>query len=54
MFNIVLVTVTKVEAQTVLDIIPKASGTPWKRRYIDGKTYYDLGLIGRAQIGMVQ
>lgn len=51
---ILLVTVTKVEAQTVLDVFPAAAGKAWERRPIDGKTYYALGQVGGADLLMVQ
>ena len=52
--NILLVTVTKVEAQAVLKIFSDASGQPWQRRIIGDKTYYSLGVIGGAEVFMVQ
>jgi len=44
--NVLLVTVTKVEAQAVLKVFSDTSGQPWQRKIIDGKTYYRLGVIG--------
>ena len=54
MDTVLLVTVTKVEAQAVLDLFSKASGLPWERRFIGDKTYYALGQIGGVNIVMVQ
>ena len=52
--TILLVTVTKIEAQAVLELFPEASGAPWQRQPIGDKTYYALGHIGGAEIFMVQ
>jgi nucleoside phosphorylase len=54
MDNIPLVTVLKVEAQAVLDTSPNATGQPWERKLIDGKTYYSLGQVGGVDVFMVQ
>jgi nucleoside phosphorylase len=52
--TILLVTVTKTEAQAVLEFFPKASGASWQRRTIGDKTYYTLGQVGGAEVYMVQ
>jgi len=52
--RILLVTVTKIEAQTVLHVLSQASGSPWQRHPIGNKTYYALGQVGGADIFMVQ
>jgi formylglycine-generating enzyme required for sulfatase activity/nucleoside phosphorylase len=54
MQNVLLVTVTRVEAEAVLDLFSKASGVPWKRHLIDDKIYYDLGEICGVNVYMVQ
>ena len=52
--NLLLVTVTKDEAQAVLDVFSQASGAKWERRFIGGKTYYALGSIAGTDVFMVQ
>ncbi|MCP4550220.1 MAG: hypothetical protein GY835_27480 [bacterium] len=52
--NILIVTVTKVEAQAVLDVFSQAAGAGWTRQAIGQKTYYDLGIHGGAPVFMVQ
>lgn len=52
--NLLLVTVTKTEAQAVLKIFSNATGSPLQRKYIGDKTYYDLGNLGGADVFMVQ
>src|SRR5437764_5392707 len=47
--DILLVTVTEVEAKTVLNVFPEGD-----RSFIGDKTYYDLGIIGGARTAMVQ
>ncbi len=50
-----LVTVTKVEAQAVLESFPPASSSkPLDRRVVGGKTYHALGEIGGVEVFMVQ
>ena len=34
MNNVLLITVTKVEAEAVLNLVPKATGENWDRQYI--------------------
>ncbi|MCP4699578.1 MAG: hypothetical protein GY862_22425, partial [Gammaproteobacteria bacterium] len=51
--SILIVTVTKEEAQAVLESFSQASGRG-SRRIIGDKTYYDLGIHGGAPIFMVQ
>lgn len=52
--RLLLVTVTKDEAQAVLEVFSQASGVTWQRRSFNGKTFYDLGSIAGTQIFMVQ
>src|SRR2546421_4772550 len=47
--DLLLVTVTEVEAKTVLNAFPA-----WDRSFIGDKTYYNLGIIGGARTAMVQ
>ena len=47
--DLLLVTVTEVEAKTVLNVFPA-----WDRSFIGDKTYYNLGIIGGARTAMVQ
>jgi len=54
MSNVLIVTVTKVEAKTVLELFPKVTGTPWERKSIGRKIYYSLGVIGDSNLFMVQ
>jgi nucleoside phosphorylase len=54
MEKVLIVTVTKIEAQTVLELFSKASGQPWKRLIRNNKTYYALGNVGNANVFMVQ
>lgn len=49
-----MVTATTVEAKTVLDIFTRHTGTTWKRRHSNSKTYYELGNISGADVFMVQ
>jgi nucleoside phosphorylase len=51
---LLIVTVTKVEAQAVLDIFSGDSGTSWERHQIEEKTYYNLGFIGGVPVYMVR
>lgn len=54
MANVLLVTVTKVEASTVLKSFYDHTGVNWKREYRNGKAYYDLGQLGGVNILMVR
>lgn len=54
MSKILLVTVTKVEAQAVLKTFSEATGQPWERKSIGDKTYYTLGEISGMDVYMVQ
>ncbi len=54
MSNVLIVTVTKVEAKTVLELFPTATGSAWERRFIGRKIYYSLGKIGDTSLFMVQ
>src|SRR5262245_9663149 len=52
--TILIVTVTKVEAQAVLKLFSQAAGQPWTRQRLNNKTYYNLGRHGDAPVFMVQ
>jgi nucleoside phosphorylase len=52
--NILLVTVTKVEARAIRKVFSKAVGKDWIRKTVKDKTYYDLGSHGNVQVFMVQ
>ena len=47
--DVLLITVTDVEAQAIFDLFPNKSQRP-----INGKIYYDLGSVGTARTFMVQ
>ena len=47
--DVLLVTVTDVEAQAIFDLFPNRS-----QRFIDGRIYYDLGVVGTARTFMAQ
>src|SRR6266566_6821367 len=47
--DVLLVTITEVEAKTVLKVFPK-----YTRSFIGNKTYYDLGVISDTRTAMVQ
>lgn len=51
---ILLVTVTKVEAQAVLELFSEDAGIPWQREHIGDKTYHALGIIAGACVYMVK
>jgi len=52
--NLLLVTVTKVEATALLSAWEAVSGTPSKPRVINGKIYHSLGSVGGLNHFMVQ
>ena len=52
--KILLVTATKVEATTVLELLSDVTKTSWERMDINKKTYYGLGRLGELDIFMVQ
>jgi nucleoside phosphorylase len=52
--DVLLVTVTEVEARAVLSQGQASSGQKAKRHFIGDKTYHELGLIGGARTFMVQ
>jgi len=49
-----IVTVTKVEAQAVLEAFSQAAGGAWARQISGNKTYYNLGVHGGVPVFMVQ
>lgn len=52
--NILVITVTEVEAQAVLEVFSQATGEAWSRQTTWDKTYYDLGVHGGAPVFMTQ
>lgn len=52
--DVLLVTVTDVEARAVLSTFQERADNKLKRHFINGKTYLDLGVIGGARTFMVQ
>src|SRR5258708_1610094 len=52
--DVLLLTVTKVEAQTVLKLFQKEVGQPFQSFFLGDKTYFDLGALNGAHIVMVQ
>jgi nucleoside phosphorylase len=52
--NILIITVTKTEAQAVLETFSNATDKNWTRQVIGNKTYYNLGIHGNSTIYMVQ
>ena len=52
--DILLITVTTVEAQAVLKLFAEETGQAFQRRFIADKTYFDLGVLCGARIMMVQ
>ncbi len=52
--DILLITVTTVEAQAVLHLFAKETGGAFQRRFIGDKTYFDLGEIHGARVMLAQ
>lgn len=52
--DVLLVTVTEVEALAVFAELQARLGRPMSRFFVGGKVYYDLGPIGGAGVAMVQ
>ena len=52
--RILIVTVTAVEARSVLTVFSEAIGEGWTRQRVRNKTYYDLGVHGGVPVLMVQ
>ncbi len=52
--DILLVTVTRIEAQAVLNLFSRETGQAFQRRFIGDKTYFDLGSVNGARVMMVQ
>lgn len=52
--DVLLVTVTEVEALAVFAELQAQLARPMRRFFVGGKTYYDLGAIGGASVAMVQ
>src|SRR5438105_1784581 len=52
--DILLVTVTVIEAQAVLSLFKEETGQAFQRHFINDKTYFDLGMLNGARIMMVQ
>jgi nucleoside phosphorylase/DNA-binding winged helix-turn-helix (wHTH) protein len=51
---ILIVTVTKIETQSVLKTFAPTSSEAWKSRPMGMKTYYELGIHGNVPVFMVQ
>ncbi len=52
--DVLLVTVTEVEARAVLEQCQAITGQPAAPTFLDDKTYHDLGNLGGARVCMVQ
>ena len=52
--DVLLVTATDVEGQTVIDLFQQETGTEFQRRFLGNKTYHNLGIVGDATIYMIQ
>jgi nucleoside phosphorylase len=52
--DILLVTVTAIEAQAVLHLFAKETGQKFERHFINDKTYFNLGVLNGVRIMMVQ
>jgi nucleoside phosphorylase len=52
--DVLLVTVTEVEAKAIFDALREESDYTVPRRFIENNAYYDLGFIGGARTFMVQ
>jgi nucleoside phosphorylase/DNA-directed RNA polymerase subunit RPC12/RpoP len=52
--DVLIVTVTKIESQSVLDVFSQATGQVAKRVPLDGKMYRDLGVVNEANVFMVR
>ena len=52
--DILIVTVTPIEVQAVLDTFQQETGQHFERHHVDTKTYYELGTIASASVFMVQ
>src|SRR3990172_9612802 len=51
--DVLVVVVTKVEAQAVLQLFEKHANQKSQIHHIGEKTYFDLGIVGGARIAMV-
>ena len=52
--DVLLVTVTKVETEAVLEAAREQTGHEAAFADFDGKVYYDLGEIGGARVGLTR
>lgn len=52
--DVLLITVTTIEAQAVLNLFTEGTGQAFQRHFINDKTYFDLGMLNGARIMMVQ
>jgi WD40 repeat protein len=52
--DVLLITVTTIEAQTVLNLFAKERDETFQRHFIGDKTYFNLGILSGARIMMVQ
>lgn len=52
--DVLLITATEIERDTVLDLVKKSSGRDQNLRFGRRRTYFDLGMIGGARVSLVQ
>ena len=52
--DVLLVTATDIEGQTVIDLFRQETEIEFQRQFIGNNTYHDLGVVGDARVFMVQ
>lgn len=52
--DVLLVTVTEIETEAILQVFQESCGHDSERRFIGKKTYYELGIVNDARIFLVQ
>lgn len=52
--DVLLITTTEIERDTVLDLVKKSFGRDQNLRFGRRRTYFDLGIIGGARVSLVQ
>lgn len=52
--DVLLITVTSMEAETVLELFESITGERFQRKFIGPKTYFDLGIVHGTKVFMVQ
>lgn len=52
--DVLLITATEIERDTVLDLVKKSFGRDQNLRFGQRRTYFDLGIIGGARVSLVQ